>query len=146
MRLEVSRGSRVCALFIGVVCAGCSGGAPASTTASDHGAPASAAGHAALGPAAGNSSAAGAPTPQMSTPSANSPPAVGAAGASGGAGLGSSVGAAGGIPTTGDQPVGNAPVRLDAARLLRSSCASSTVQTQLLPANVLFVIDRSGSM
>jgi Mg-chelatase subunit ChlD len=35
---------------------------------------------------------------------------------------------------------------LNAQAVLNGSCATSTVQSQLLPANILFVLDRSGSM
>jgi hypothetical protein len=40
------------------------------------------------------------------------------------------------------------PVRpgLNAEAVLKGGCATSTVQSQLLPANILFVLDRSGSM
>lgn len=43
------------------------------------------------------------------------------------------------------QPSAPAPGR-NASAVLKGSCASATVQTELLPSNVLFVLDRSGSM
>lgn len=107
-------------------------------------------------PAAGQAAAAGghasapvagqASMSSASAPTAGMAPAAGSAGASGASGMAASTAAAGSNATTSAPAPGDAPIRLDAAALLRGSCASSTVQTELLPANVLFVIDRSGSM
>jgi hypothetical protein len=64
------------------------------------------------------------------------PSAGGAAPAPGGAG-----GSAPSMPAT------TPPVRMrNASAVLEGSCASATVKTELLPSNVLFVLDRSGSM
>lgn len=124
------------------VCVGCSGSGHPSTPATDRGTTAPAAGNAAPPSAADGPSAGGMAGPSASasnTPNAGAGPAAGGAGAS-------SVAAAGASAVTTPPPPGDAPIRLDAAALLRGSCASSTVRTELLPANVLFVIDRSGSM
>jgi Mg-chelatase subunit ChlD len=67
-----------------------------------------------------------------------------------------SAGHAGGAaaPTTGSVPATTATPgtgastmgALRAQQILRGSCATSTMQSELVPANILFVVDRSGSM
>jgi hypothetical protein len=95
------------------------------------------------------------------TPPASHPP-IGSQGGHGGLGTMLPVGAAGAnVPATAGTggvaaPAmksdaggpGLTPVRpgLNAEAVLKGSCATSTVQSQLLPANILFVLDRSGSM
>jgi Mg-chelatase subunit ChlD len=90
-------------------------------------------------------------------------PGVGSRQNSSGAGRGGDAGGAGASATAGtsgvsspfitrdagsDSGTAGPPVApgLNAAAVLRGSCATSTVQSQLLPANILFVLDRSGSM
>ncbi len=65
----------------------------------------------------------------------------GAGAANGGAGASASAAGAGG-----SSGAGGATVDPAVASVLSGSCAKSTVQSALLPANILFVLDRSGSM
>lgn len=50
-----------------------------------------------------------------------------------------------GAPSTG-QPGAPAVSQRNAASILKGGCAVATVQSELLPSNLLFVLDRSGSM
>jgi hypothetical protein len=69
----------------------------------------------------------------------------------GSGGAGGAITASGGAPSTagsgasgtGGQP---APPTLDVGAILSGSCATSTVESALLPANLLFVVDRTGTM
>jgi hypothetical protein len=61
----------------------------------------------------------------------------GSTAATGGSSGGGAVGGMGGRPA--------APM-FDADALLNGSCATSTVESELLPANLLFVVDRTGTM
>jgi hypothetical protein len=72
---------------------------------------------------------------------ANAGAAAEAAGAGAGGAAGAGVGAAG-EPSAGAGGAGP----LDAAAILRSRCAHSTVESNLVPANILFVVDRTGTM
>jgi hypothetical protein len=49
-------------------------------------------------------------------------------------------------PSAGQQPSAPPLPVLNAASILKGSCAVATVQSELLPSNLLFVLDRSGSM
>lgn len=71
---------------------------------------------------------------------------AGAAAGSGGAGAAAAgAGAAGGSGAAGGAGDGSLPA-YDAESLLQSSCNRNVEAAELLPANMLFVIDRSGSM
>jgi len=85
-----------------------------------------------------------APTrPPGSSPDASHTGGTGGTGGSGGGGAGGTAGAGtGGVAGTGIiDPGRDAGTPSDAG-----GCASSTIKADLLPANLLFVIDRSGSM
>ena len=73
------------------------------------------------------------------SPGTGGMPVAGASGTSGGSGAASAVG-----PTAGGS--GGSLPEPDVGALLDSGCATSTMQSQLLPSNLLFVIDRSASM
>ncbi len=68
-------------------------------------------------------------------------PGAGAGGGSGGAGMGPDAGAGG---TAGG--AGRTLPKPDVDAILEGGCATSTLQSELLPSNLLFVIDRSSSM
>jgi hypothetical protein len=74
----------------------------------------------------------------------------GAGGAGGTAGSPAPTGgtSGGGTSGTGNSGAGGRPAAptLDADALLSGSCATSTVKSMLLPANLLFVVDRTGTM
>jgi hypothetical protein len=80
--------------------------------------------------------------PMSSAGTGAAPPAAMNAAGSRAASAGAS--GAGGSATSG----ASAPAipALDANAILRGSCATSTVQSMLLPANLLFVVDRTGTM
>ncbi len=87
---------------------------------------------------AGQGGAAATATAAAGSGGANVAPAAGSGGAVGAASPATvDAGAAAGLAT---MPA------LNADSVLRGSCAKSTVQSELLPANILFVLDRSGSM
>jgi hypothetical protein len=92
--------------------------------------------------AAAGSGGSSAPAKAISS-SAGTPSSAGSGGTSAApaasTGQGKPSSAVGGASAT---PAGS----LNATALLRGSCASSTVQSALLPANILFVIDRTGTM
>jgi hypothetical protein len=79
-------------------------------------------------------------------PSGGSGGAGDTSGVPAGSGGASSTGGVG-APSTGGGTAGRpAPPALNVGAILSGSCATSTVESALLPANLLFVVDRTGTM